>query len=102
MHKASKSSGALKTAAVVLALSYLLVSCGGRPIGRVTPIRDQPITPVGSMNFKCGFNEATSKSECTCSGDADCNKMFESGFCKGTRDNASCDTGTGTCRCDLK
>ena len=49
--------------------------------------------------FQCGFNPKTLSSECTCSGDADCNGIFASGFCG---ENASCDTGTGTCRCDLK
>jgi hypothetical protein len=49
--------------------------------------------------FSCGWNEKTLTSECTCSGDTDCNNMFNSGFCGG---NASCDIDAGTCRCDLK
>jgi hypothetical protein len=53
----------------------------------------------GPVAFQCGWNSKTLTSECTCAGDADCNRMFTSGFCGG---NASCDTGAGTCRCDLK
>jgi hypothetical protein len=58
-----------------------------------------PPKSVGPVYFKCGWNPKTLTSECTCSGDADCNRMFTSGFCG---DNASCDTGTNTCRCDIK
>jgi hypothetical protein len=90
---------ALKTVVVVLGLSLALLGCseartrGGAP--------DKPTLTPTVMNFKCGFNDTTHKSECTCSGDADCNKMFESGFCK-EGGASSCDTGRGTCRCDLK
>lgn len=54
---------------------------------------------VGPVYFKCGWNPKTLNSECTCSGEADCNRMFISGFCG---DNASCDNGSNTCTCDLK
>ena len=54
--------------------------------------------PPRTVFFQCGWNPHTLTSECTCSGDRDCNRMFESGFCGA---NASCDTGAGTCRCDL-
>jgi hypothetical protein len=54
---------------------------------------------AGTAAFQCGWNSQTLTSECTCAGDEDCNRMFTSGFCGG---NASCDTGAGTCRCDLQ
>jgi hypothetical protein len=54
---------------------------------------------IGPTFFQCGWNPKTLTSECTCAGDMDCNRMFTSGFCG---ENASCDTGNGTCRCDLK
>lgn len=44
----------------------------------------------GTSNFSCnGF-------QCQCRGDADCNDLFSTGLCG---DIASCDTGTGVCRC---
>src|SRR2546428_413066 len=49
--------------------------------------------------FQCGWNGKRLTSECTCRGDENCNTMFTSGFCG---EKASCDSGTGTCRCDLK
>ncbi len=52
----------------------------------------------GPVYFQCGWNPKTLRSECTCRGDVDCNNMFTSGFCG---PNASCDTGAGTCTCDL-
>jgi hypothetical protein len=58
-----------------------------------------PPKNLGPVYFQCGWNPKTLTSECTCRGDADCNRMFTSGFCG---DNASCDTGAGTCRCDFK
>jgi hypothetical protein len=58
-----------------------------------------PPTTIGPIYFKCGWNPKTLTSECVCAGDPGCNKMFESGFCG---QNANCDTGKGTCRCDLK
>ena len=53
---------------------------------------------IGPVYFQCGWNPAAGKGQCACSGNADCNKMFTSGFCGG---NASCDTGAGSCSCDL-
>jgi hypothetical protein len=61
--------------------------------------RTLSLPPMGPVFFKCGWNPKTLTSECTCSGDVDCNRMFEAGVCG---DIASCDTGTGTCRCDLR
>ena len=49
--------------------------------------------------FQCGWDPKSLSAQCTCSGDADCNRMFTSGFCGA---NASCDSGAGTCTCDLK
>lgn len=57
-----------------------------------------PPKTIGPVNFQCGWNAHTLKSECKCSGDRDCNNMFSSGFCGA---NASCDTGQGTCTCEL-
>ena len=61
------------------------------------------IKPVNGGNivvyFQCGWDPKSLSAQCTCRGDDDCNRMFTSGFCGA---NASCDTGAGTCTCDLK
>jgi hypothetical protein len=49
--------------------------------------------------FQCGWDPKSLSAQCKCSGDADCNRMFTSGFCGAS---ASCDSGAGTCTCDLK
>lgn len=49
--------------------------------------------------FQCGWDPKSLSAQCTCHGDADCNRMFTSGFCGA---NASCDSGNDSCTCDLK
>jgi hypothetical protein len=92
-----------RTNGVVSASIDLTVVPQLRPFGRGFPFGGGslfvPPKTFGPVYFKCGWNPKTLTSECTCSGDADCNRMFTSGFCG---ENASCDTGAGTCRCDLK
>jgi hypothetical protein len=61
------------------------------------PVIHDPGTVV--VYFQCGWDPKSLSAQCTCRGDADCNKMFTSGFCGA---NASCDNGAGTCTCDLK
>jgi hypothetical protein len=63
----------------------------------IGPGRPRTIGPVG--HFKCGWSDATHSAQCSCVGDRDCNDMFTSGVCG---ENASCDTGTNQCTCDLK
>jgi hypothetical protein len=59
--------------------------------------------PVGGgtvvVYFQCGWDPKSLSAQCSCHGDADCNRMFTSGFCG---ENASCDNGANTCTCDLK
>jgi hypothetical protein len=61
------------------------------------PVIQDPGTIV--VYFQCGWDPKSLSAQCTCHGDADCNRMFTSGFCGA---NASCDSGAGSCTCDLK
>jgi hypothetical protein len=58
-----------------------------------------PTTGGSVVYFQCGWDPKSLSAQCSCHGDADCNRMFTSGFCGA---NASCDSGAGTCTCDLK
>lgn len=56
-----------------------------------------PAHAVAQKNFsspRAGYT--CSGLQCTCTGDADCNDMFESGKCG---DVASCEETTGVCKC---
>ena len=56
---------------------------------------DQPSEEITTraIGYTCG------STECTCSGELDCNKMFESGKCKGTIWDAGCDNSGPTSKC---
>lgn len=58
-----------------------------------------PTTGGTVVYFQCGWDPKSLSAQCSCHGDADCNRMFTSGFCGA---NASCDSGANTCTCDLK
>jgi hypothetical protein len=70
---------------------------GGEGARRIVALPPTIVGPVISA-FQCGWNPNSQKAQCWCSGDRDCDNMFRSGFCGA---NASCDTGQGTCTCDL-
>ncbi|HKP58736.1 MAG TPA: hypothetical protein VJV78_18575 [Polyangiales bacterium] len=76
--------------------STAVASTSGKVISNPPVIKD-PGTVV--VYFQCGWDPKSLSAQCTCHGDADCNRMFTSGFCGA---NASCDSGNNSCTCDLK
>ncbi len=89
-----------RTYAVISVSTGLVVVPQLRPFeGMLGGTVSLPPENLGPVYFQCGWNPKTLTSECTCRGVVDCIRMVTSGFCG---EKASCDSGTGTCRCDLK
>ena len=64
---------------------------------------DQPSEEIGTRDIKGpgggGMGYTCGATECTCTGDTDCNNMFGSGKCKGTIWDAGCDNSGPAPKC---
>lgn len=97
----------VSSAALISVLGFTSFTLAGEPtpesVFKQVTGSDQPSEEIGTRDIKGagggGMGYTCGATECTCTGDIDCNNMFTSGKCKGTIWDAGCDNSGPASKC---
>lgn len=107
MKRPKPGFGMISSAVLLSALGFISSTLADEPtpgsVFKQVMESDQPREEIGTRDIKGsgggGMGYTCGATECTCTGDIDCNNMFTSGKCKGTIWDAGCDNSGPAPKC---